>query len=788
MSIKQVTRWITITALFLAPFFAVVVASPDFFPYSINFFFPFITGKAFFFRILVEIAFAGWLILAFWDAKYRPRLNALTIAVTVFAGVALVADLLGANPIRSITSNFERMEGWLVVFHLWMFFMAITYTFGQGEEGKRLWFRWLNVSLFVAFCVAGRGVLQWAGKIAIEQSSTRPDSFLGNAAYMAVYMLINSGIAVYMFLSTQIERKALLAHHHRTIFIVREWVYAILAIFFGTILFSTATRGAIIGYVGGIMLALLLYAIFGGHKDSAHDSSKHVLSTENWRLISGGVIIIVLLIGFITWSNGSNEVAKTNPISSVVRFEPLVKFVAKSESLSRLTSISLSEFQNEGRAYIWPMAIKGFKQRPILGWGQENFNYIFNANYNPHMWSQEQWFDRAHSVYLDWLVSSGLVGLLAYLSLYVLFLVLVWKSSVPVSVKSVLTGLVVGYAVNNVFVFDNLASYAPFFALLGLALMLRSLENKGGTKNPDHEKSEPKVLCGSVSVSNDAIEYVVAPIVIVLLIAGLYFWNTRPIQANLSLIAAMEQCQQGGTPDPDLFKKALAIDTYVANQETREQILACASTVISSQQVPGPLKQSFFATADQAITDQIAATPKDARIYTLGGSFLTAVNQFAKAIPILETAHMLSPGKQSINFDLAAGYLNTGKPDKAIELLKATYDSDQTYPQAQLAYASALVFGGKEAQARDMFKGNPAIFQSDTMARVFTSLKQYDKAISIYKNMVANDSTNLQAKAMLAQTQYTAGLKSDAIQTLKDIEKDHPEYTDSVEQAIKQMK
>ncbi|MEI6396962.1 MAG: O-antigen ligase family protein [Candidatus Taylorbacteria bacterium] len=750
MSTKSVARFITLTALFLVPFFALIVAN--------SYFFPFITGKAFYFRILVEIAFAGWIVLAFCDAKYRPRLNSLTVAVTVFALITLVADLLGMNPIRSISSNFERMEGWLMISHLWMFFMAITYTFGQGEEGKRMWFRWLNLSLVVAFYIACRGALQWAGKIAIEQSASRPDSTLGNAAYLAVYMLINSGIAAYLFLSTQIERKALVAHHHKTVFVVREWVYAVLAIFFGVILFSTATRGAIIGYFGGILLALFLYVIFGGHKDSKHDSSKHVFSTKVWRMISGGVIVAVLLAGFFIWSNRSSS------------------FVQKSETLSRMTSISLSQFKNEGRSFIWPMALKGFTQRPVLGWGQENFNYIFNANYNPKMWNQEQWFDRAHSVYLDWLIASGLVGLIAYLSLYVLFLIMVWKSSVPISVKSALTGLLAGYAVNNVFVFDNLASYVGFFTILSLVLMLRSIG-----------RSDTKTLFGNGAAGDDVIEYVVAPVVIVALALGIYFVNMRPIQANRGLITALQQCQQGGSPDANLFKSVFDINSYIANEEAREQLLSCAGSIITSQQISNPTKQAFTNLADKAIADQIAATPKDARIYTLAGSFLNSINRFDKALPMLETAQSLSPGKQSIDFDLAMAYINTGKPDKAIELLKTAYESATDYTQARLAYAAAMVYGGKEAEARNIFKDDPTVFNSETLARVFDSLKQYDKAIAIYKDLISKDNS-IQLRAQLAQTQYTAGLKSDAIDTLRAIEKDYPEYTDNIEQAIKQMK
>src|ERR1019366_4897015 len=124
---------------------------------------------------------------------------------------------------------------------------------------------------------------------------------------------------------------------------------------------------------------------------------------------------------------------------------------------------------------------------------------------NPKTWNQEQWFDRAHSVYLDWLVDAGFVGLLAYLALYVLFLLSVWKSSLNILEKSVLTGLLAGYAIHNILVFDNLASYVMFFALLGLATSFKKSES---TK-PSRE------------FSPEVVEYVVAPLVLIVLVAGL---------------------------------------------------------------------------------------------------------------------------------------------------------------------------------------------------------------------------------------------------------------------------
>ena len=62
------------------------------------------------------------------------------------------------------------------------------------------------------------------------------------------------------------------------------------------------------------------------------------------------------------------------------------------------------------------MSWQGVKEHPILGWGQENYIVLFNKYYDPKMYQQEPWFDRSHNVFFDWLVSGGILALLAYLS------------------------------------------------------------------------------------------------------------------------------------------------------------------------------------------------------------------------------------------------------------------------------------------------------------------------------------------------------------------------------------
>jgi O-antigen ligase/tetratricopeptide (TPR) repeat protein len=742
MNLKTIVRSISISAIFLIPFFAILApsgAAHPIFPSNLinDLFFPFITGKAFYFRILTEIAFAGWIILAFLDPKYRPKCTPVSITITIFAFVVLLSDLLGVNPIRSMWSNFERMEGWVTIIHLWALFMAMVNVFGTGESGRRMWQRYMNTHLVVAGIVAIYAFVQLLGGAQIHQGS-RIDASLGNAAYLAVYMLFQTFISAYMFFVA--KNKKISGSE------ILVWVYGISFFVFGYLLVETATRGTILGLIGGVLLALALYAIFGGKKKE----------DKKWRWISLGIIVFIMVVGILFWVNRD------------------AKFIQNHEALRRMASISISENKTQARAYIWPAAVKGAMERPLFGWGQDNFNYIFNSNYNPKMWAQEQWFDRAHSVFLDWLVSSGLVGIIVYLALYVMAIIVIWKSTFSVAEKSTLTGLIVGYAIHNIFVFDNLASYILFFSFLGFV-------------SSNYQNGKDTNTKGLREFKNETVEYVVAPLVLVLLIVTIYMVNVRVIQANTTLIKALVTCQSGKTDSTPVFEKALSYDMYVANQEIREQLITCAQNTILSNATSGPMKQSIFLLTDAQIQKQIEATPKDARIYNLAGNLMNSIQNGEKALEYLKIANELFPNKPAILISLAEAYLRTNNKDKAIETIKAAYELSTDNYNARDAYARALVIMGREKEAIDRFKANPEIFDTQGFAQLYVSLKQYDKAIDIAKKLINSDPKKIEYKVMLADIQNAAGYKWEAVQTLKGIANDFPEYKTQVDQAIKQI-
>ena len=59
-----------------------------------------------------------------------------------------------------------------------------------------------------------------------------------------------------------------------------------------------------------------------------------------------------------------------------------------------------------------------FKERPIFGWGPENFSIALEKHYLPQF---EVWYDRAHNVFFDYLTQTGILGLLSYLGIFATF-------------------------------------------------------------------------------------------------------------------------------------------------------------------------------------------------------------------------------------------------------------------------------------------------------------------------------------------------------------------------------
>ncbi len=83
------------------------------------------------------------------------------------------------------------------------------------------------------------------------------------------------------------------------------------------------------------------------------------------------------------------------------------------------------------RPVAWEVSSIAIKERPLTGWGIDNFTDAYQENFDIRLlteeYGNEPWFDRAHNIILDQGVDTGYIGLFFYFSLYaVIFICLLY--------------------------------------------------------------------------------------------------------------------------------------------------------------------------------------------------------------------------------------------------------------------------------------------------------------------------------------------------------------------------
>lgn len=159
------------------------------------------------------------------------------------------------------------------------------------------------------------------------------------------------------------------------------------------------------------------------------------------------------------------------------------------------------------RPIAWEMSWGAIKERPLLGWGSDNFERVFEANYDNRIPEVgEFWLDRAHNITIDQLVDVGIVGFGFYVLVYlVIILSLVYVAlNSPEKQDRILAAILLAYFplhfVELQTAFDTSISY-PMLALmivLAAALFQRTRKSKEFKSYPIFNKSLGVLLLGFV--------------------------------------------------------------------------------------------------------------------------------------------------------------------------------------------------------------------------------------------------------------------------------------------------
>ena len=719
-------RWIVIGGVFALPLIVFIVA------YSL--FFPYIVGKNLAFRIIVEVITGAWLALALANPAYRMKRNWLLGAFALFIVVVAIADMQGAYPFKSFWSNYERMDGWITQIHLFLYFVVAYCTLNT----EKLWRTLLQYMVGISVAVAVYGFLQLIGAVHVGQGGkgleARIDVSFGNPIYLAAYMLFHIFIAAYLWIGAMAEGR----RENRT------WTSVLYggAIVLDTIvLFFTGTRGTILGLAGGAVIAALLYAFLS-------------IGSGRAKKIATGVILAIVI------GTGAIYLGRDTPLVKGVGF------------LQRLSTISFSDATIKSRFLNMGMAWKGVMERPLFGWGQENYALVFDKYYDPRMYAQEQWFDRVHNIIFDWLIAAGFVGLLSYMSILLAALWAIWRRGVfSIGEQSVLTGMLAAYFFHDLFVFDNITSYVLFVTMLAFI----------GWKSIS--KESPKPVWNMSWNANRMLPIVVLVLTVVTAIS-VWYVNEPALAANKALLQAIAP-QSGLDKNLAYFKQSIAYGTY-GTQEAREQLTQGAAQLAGNKDVSDDIKKGFLETAANEMQKQEKASPLDARFPLFLSVLLDAYGDHADAKTALLQALALSPKKQTILYQLASNAAAQGDGAGALDYFKQAFDLETDNLDARLYYAATAIRLSNDALADQLL--SPVISTGGAadqrILAAYVSRGRYDKIIPIWEAYVKAQPDDAQGYYTLAAAYYSAHDSADAISTLQNLEARIPDTKSQADSLI----
>ena len=397
-------RWL-VASCYLALLMPLVVVPWVLFPYTF--------GKAIYLSTGIAAALPALILVRTARPLERNHHTPITLALLLYVCAMAIATTFSIDPLRSFWGNAERGTGLWLLIHYALLFFALSSVFRSVAD----WTRVLTFSVGVAFVVSVLAFLQKFGLLTpLHQGSERASSLIGNPAFLAEYLFFNIFFTLWLAVRPQ---------KHRTRYLLMALLLTQTAA-----LALTETRAAVIGLYSAVCVYVGLNAALQGCRGS--------------RSAFALAALVLALAPIAAWTAASHPYFKEMP------------------GLKRFSGLSWHSVNVEARLINWSIALQGFTERPITGWGPETYRYVFDRHYKPRveqlaMPAKE--FDHPHNKPLELLCDAGLIGAMAFVCCVFLVLAHLISSRrlgvLDVQTFSVALAVGVGYLVQSLFLFDH---------------------------------------------------------------------------------------------------------------------------------------------------------------------------------------------------------------------------------------------------------------------------------------------------------------------------------------------
>ncbi len=721
-----------------------------------NLLFPFITSKQISFNILIEILFVFWLAFIIKYPEYRPKKSWISIGLIGFFAAMLLSCFVTVDFNLSFWGDIERMLGIFHLLHFLIFYFIIITVFRKWEDWRNLFI--VSVAAAVIVCLYG-------------QIKDMHYSTIGNTAYVSGYVIFNIFFALILYFRT--FRDNFSFKNQKGLIVGSLYLIAIFIML--SIFKMTHTRGAYVGLGAGIMAALLLFVIL--------NKSKKI------KIYSSLVAIIFAVL------------------VSLVFVYPQSQIVKNSSILRTMTQISSQAVTFQTRLISWKAAIKDFPNHAILGTGHGNYAITFDKYFDPSFYDYtraETYFDRAHNNIIDIASTTGIIGLLTYLSIFAAAGFCLVKGYRKDKIGQydfiLLICLIIAYFVQNLAVFDSLVTYISLMVMLGYIYWLSS-EERG-------EASLREASPLNIPLSNKEIYTLVGAGLIMLII--MFQYNIKPLKMLKGTIDGQIAFAQGNViSGAEIYKKALSYNTVLDRDSRDSLIRAIASRSNSLNNIDKQKAQEILDYAVELAEKNIKYNQQDSLMQMQLAQILNITARFNqddqgkfyyysdRAMEAINKSIEASPGRIPIYYIKAQILAIRNEQEKAIETLQYAVGLNEKYYDSYCNLARYyFVFKqeeeGYKAMGQCLDKGGAGLLAPADyikgLINHYAEKNDWQKAIKLYEKLSVLEKDNVKVWISLAKVYAQIGENDKAIQAAQKSAEIDPSMKDAVEEFIKKLR
>lgn len=682
--------------------------------------FPFITSKQLPFNILMEVLLVIWLVFLARFPKYRPKKNYIYYGLIAYFLVILISCLVSVDFNLSFWGDAERMLGFFHLIHFLILYFILITVFRSWREWQALFF----VSVIIATVVSLLGIF-----------GANVYSSIGNTAYVSGYLIFNIYFAVLLFFRGKNAWR---------------WLYVLPVLVMLKEFWSCHTSGAIIGLALSILLLFLLLGLL--HKTR---------SVRRWSLI----IFILAVIG----------------VAGIFS-----QYQADWFQNSFLRNLTAQKATFQTRLISWRGAAEDFHNHPLLGTGFGNYAIIFDKYFDPTFFNyvkNETYFDRAHNNLIDIASTTGGLGLVTYLGIFVAVFYYLFRElkkngrhvgGDSAGMKNleivILIALIAAYFIQNLAVFDSFVTYVGLMLMLGFIYFL--VQPAADEDEDEEEGNESKPL-----IRNYTEEYITLAI---LLIAAYLFasqYNLKPWMMFRQVISSYGEIMSGEFENGvESYKQAFALNTPLDRDGKTTLVNVATSNPNAFSTLEPSVAREDLDYIISLAGDNVAYNPNDSLMQMQLAQILDTAARYnyrdlnlynyysAQSVEAIDRSIEASPRRVPVYLTKAQILLGRGEKDEAIKTINYAISLNTDYYEGYCRLAQTYMLFKEEDKLVGILdkcfaNGGLGQINSDRFLKLSVSYyithKEYERALVIAEQLMQTSSQDQEVWLNLARI-YTA--------------------------------